>query len=286
MSDMYEHIKRQADMVRSINLKDVLKHTESIPDDKDKAKWHTSRGIISITDAKFMNWNQGVGGGGAIDLVMHLKGFDFKTAVLWLVEIFSVTDNHTNVEKLSSSKNRFKSPQRFESRLHQIKEYLYKRCIPSEQINALIKSGNLYADKRGNAVFLLLGKEKSVVGAELRGTGMHQWRGMAPGSRKNRGCFFVKNQNSKNIVLCESAIDAISYFVLNPDCIAVSTSGVNANPAWLQDVSNRGYDVYCGFDADKTGDYFAARMMKQYPTVKRERPAIKDWNEVLQMKLL
>ncbi len=283
---MYEHIKRQADMVRSINLKDVLKHTESSPDDKDKAKWHTSRGIISITDVKFMNWNQGVGGGGAIDLVMHLKGFDFKTAVLWLVEIFSITDNYTNAEKLSSPKNRFKSPQRSENRLHQIKEYLYKRCIPPKQIHALIKSGNLYADKRGNAVFLLLGKEKRVVGAELRGTGTQKWRGMAPGSRKNRGCFFVKKLNSKNIVLCESAIDAISYFVLNPDCITVSTSGVNANPAWLQDIINKGYNVYCGFDADETGDYFAARMIRQYPLVKRIRPAFKDWNEVLQVKVL
>jgi hypothetical protein len=28
-----------------------------------------------------MNWNRNVGGGGAIDLAMHLNGMDFKTAV-------------------------------------------------------------------------------------------------------------------------------------------------------------------------------------------------------------
>ncbi len=33
------------------------------------------------------------------------------------------------------------------------------------------------------------GKEKSVVGADLRGTTTKQWRGMAIGSRKDLGCF-------------------------------------------------------------------------------------------------
>ncbi len=273
-------------MVRSISLEEVLKHTESTRDNKDKAKWHTSRGIISVTGAKFMNWKLGVGGGGAIDLVMHLKGYDFKTAVSWLAGNFSCTGNHAHIAKRSFSKRKFKPPQRADTRLYQIKSYLHKkRSIPSDQINALIKSGNLYADNRGNAVFLLLGKKKRVIGAELRGTGRQQWRGMAPGSRKNQGCFFVKKQNSINIVLCESAIDAVSYFVLHSDCITVSTSGVNADPAWLRDVIDKGYRVYCGFDADETGDYFAARMRKRYPSVKRIRPAFKDWNEVLQMKL-
>ena len=31
-----------------------------------------------------MNWHRGQGGGGAIDLVMHLAGVDFRTAVAWL----------------------------------------------------------------------------------------------------------------------------------------------------------------------------------------------------------
>jgi hypothetical protein len=32
--------------------------------------------------------------------------------------------------------------------------------VPLELINLLLKSGKLYADKRANVVFLLLGKEK------------------------------------------------------------------------------------------------------------------------------
>ena len=286
MSDGYEYIKHQADMARGINLEAVLKCIGCTRDDKDKAKWQTSRGVISVTGPKFMNWKLGVGGGGAIDLVIHLKGDDFKTAVSWLAGNFSFTGNHTHVAKRFLSKHSFEPPQRADDRLYQIKNYLYKkRCIPYEPINTLIKSGNLYADNRGNAVFLLLGKEKRIVGAELRGTGRKQWRGMAPGSKKNQGGFFVRKRNSINMVLCESAIDAISYFVLYPDCVTVSTSGVNGDPLCLRNVINKGYRVYCGFDADETGDYFAARMMKRYPSVKRIRPEFKDWTEVLQMKL-
>jgi hypothetical protein len=33
-----------------------------------------------------MDWSLGVGGGGALDLVMQLQGLDFKGAVDWLMQ--------------------------------------------------------------------------------------------------------------------------------------------------------------------------------------------------------
>ena len=77
-------------------------------------------------------------------------------------------------------------------------------------LSHFLNSSKLYADNRGNAVFLLPGKEKKVVGAELRGTNDLRWHGMAPGSRKDLGCFYVKTPNTNKIVICKSAIDAIS----------------------------------------------------------------------------
>ena len=161
----------------------------------------------------------------------------------------------------------------------------YQRCIPIGLINALIGSSKLYADDRGNAVFLLLGKEKKVVGAELRGTTPFHWHGMAPGSRKDLGAFYVKSPNPKKVVICESAIDAISYFALSPDCIAFSTSGANSNPSWLLQFINKGFEIYCGFDSDGTGDRLANKMIKLYPPVKRLRPDKHDWNDVLKANL-
>jgi len=50
---------------------------EATPDPYDPARWRTDRGVLSLTGPKFFNWNLGVGGGGAIDLVMHVRQVGF-----------------------------------------------------------------------------------------------------------------------------------------------------------------------------------------------------------------
>lgn len=131
-------------------------------------------------------------------------------------------------------------------------------------------------------MFLLVaGKPNRPVGAELRGTGPRVWRGMAPGSRKDLGYFWVGQPDSHDIVLCESAIDAISCLQLRPETICISTSGVRANPPWLNALITRGYQIHCGFDADAPGDTAADRLMAFHPTVRRLRPTAHDWNDAL-----
>ena len=162
---------------------------------------------------------------------------------------------------------------------------IHQRCLPKATVNYLIRRGILYADDKGNAVFLLLGKEKRVVGAEIRGTNdnLRKWRGMAPGSKKNLGCFYIRTRGANKVVLCESAIDAISYFVLHSNCMAMSTAGVNSVPPWLENLIEKGFEIFCAFDSDATGELMANKMIKLYPLVKRLRPEKHDWNEVLQL---
>jgi 5S rRNA maturation endonuclease (ribonuclease M5) len=286
LSDTYEDIKNKANMVRHIDLNEVLIRTGAIKDNIDKAKWRTCQGVISVTGQKFINWSDGgVGGGGAIDLIIHLKQFDFKTAVSWLFDNFSSSGNHISNNIKPAIQPALRLPKRDEKKLARITHYLkYDRYLPLDLINLLAKSGKLYADKRANAVFLLLGKEKTVVGAELRGTTTKRWRGMATGSRKDLGCFYIKRSHTNKMVLCESAIDALSCFALNRDFITLSTSGANPNPAWLTTFINKGFEIYCGFDADETGDSLADKMMRRYPSIKRLRPSKHDWNEILQSK--
>jgi len=286
MPDTFEEIRDEANFVRDIELVAVLERTGSSQDGFDKAKWHTPQGVISVTYQKFMNWTQGVGGGGAIDLVVHLTGCDFKTAVFWLANNFPYYASYKHLKRtIPISNQAFSLPGRDDSRVRQVRNYLRDdRCIPARLIDFLVRSGKLYADKRANAVFLLLGKEKRVVGAELRGTTHSKWHGMAPGSKKDLGCFYVKSSNTKKAVLCESAIDAISYFALEQNCIALSTAGANTNPAWLSILIEKGFDIYCGFDSDDTGDSLANSMIRLHPTVKRIRPTKHDWNEDLRSK--
>jgi len=284
MFNSFEEIRKKADSVRNIDLSTLLQHHGCTKDPRDKTKWHTARGVISVNGQKFMNWTLGNGGGGAIDFIIHLRGVGFKDAVFWLCNNFSSTFVQQSSAKQSHSpKQILKLPQKDDRKLPQVIHYLTaQRCIPKELIDNLIESGKLYADVRSNAVFLLLGEKKKIVGAELRGTRGTQWRGMAPGSQKNQGCFYLVGISTRKVVLCESAIDAVSYFVLYPEHTAISTSGATANPAWLQNVITNGCKIYCGFDSDRTGDILADKMSKLHPSIQRLRPPRHDWNEVLQ----
>ena len=84
-------LRDRANQVRGIPLESVLRLSGAQPDRYDQRKWHTAQGVISVTGAKFMNWNCGRGGGGAIDLVIHLHHLGFAQAVQWLGQSFPDT---------------------------------------------------------------------------------------------------------------------------------------------------------------------------------------------------
>lgn len=278
----FDDLRRQAEVVREVSLETVLLFRGAVRDRHDRSKWHTEQGPLSISGPKFMNWHRGTGGGGAIDLVMHLADVDFRAAVAWLN--IAVGRAAVGGPALSSKEtDKLRLPVANGRKLSRVRHYLTRqRCLPASVLEPLVESGKLYADDRGNAVFLLVaGKANRPVGAELRGTGARVWRGMAPGSRKDLGYFWIGAKGAQKIVLCESAIDSISCFKIHQDRICISTSGVRANPCWLSGLLARGYEVYCGFDADSSGDAMAREMIALYPTIKRLRPQVHDWNDVL-----
>jgi hypothetical protein len=272
--------KELARHLRAIPLEKVLPLCGAQPDRHDQCKWHTSVGVLSVTGAKFMNWNHDAGGGGAIDLVMHLNHLDFKASVDWLARHFPGVLSAPPVPPATPGQSRLPLPA--PGQLGRVKEYLvHQRAIPPTLLDPLIQSGTLYADTRANAVFLLLGKENLPVGAELRGTTDRHWRGLAPGSQKDRGCFSIPTVALPAVILCESAIDAISCFALHPRHRCLSTAGARPNPLWLAPLLDQGCQVFCGFDADPTGDAMANAMIAWHPTVHRLRPSHHDWNDVL-----
>jgi len=269
------------DQLRRVPLPAVLRETGAQRDRYDKARWHTPKGAISITGMKFMNWHQSRGGGGAIDLAMHLNDLDFKAAVAWLRRHFLIPPDSAP----PPARRRFTLPPPDRSRLSAVTHYLiHDRAITPSMTDSLIASGKLYADRRGNAVFPLLGKENTAVGAELRGTGPQHWRGMAPGSQKDLGYFSVDAPDATRVILCESAIDAISCLLLHPSSFCVSTSGARPNPRWLPALLSQGLAVYCGFDADATGDTMAEQMIAWHPSFRRLRPSHQDWNDILKLR--
>lgn len=282
--------RSEADRLRALPLCPVLLALGAEPDRHDKHKWHTSAGVLSVSGAKFINWHRGLGGGGAIDLVMHVQNLRFRDALDWLEHQFAaLTPAGSSASLLHSTgpvaQKAWQLPSSHPANLPRLRRYLtgQRRIVPAT-IEGLLARGVLYADVRANAVFVLLGKENTPVGAELRATTERQWRGMAPGSRKDLGFFSASADpilHTTPIVLCESAIDAISCSLLHPHHHCLSTSGARPNPPWLTTAFALSSRIYCGFDADDAGDRMAAEMMTLHPAVQRLRPALHDWNDLL-----
>ncbi|MBP6807524.1 MAG: DUF3991 and TOPRIM domain-containing protein [Verrucomicrobia bacterium] len=272
--------------MRTVPLAAVLERMGAVPDRADPHKWYTAHGALSVTGAKFINWHLDHGGGGAIDLVMHLQGLGFGQALEWLEAHFA---SSPIPPPSTPPRPPLRLPLPVPEHLPQVRRYLLdQRRLPAALLDPLIQAGTLYADARPNAVFLLRDSHGQPVGAELRGIGPLPWRGMAPGSRKDLGAFAIPacrqarpDPPLKACVLCESAIDALSCHALLPSAHCLSTAGARPNPAWLQDLLAQGQPLFCGFDADDTGEAMAQAMIALHPSIRRLRPTRKDWNQVL-----
>lgn len=275
--------RQRAQGLRAVPLDVVLRSAGAQPDPLDPRKWHTARGVLSVTGVRFMNWNLGAGGGGAIDLVMHLYHLSFGQALEWLE--LHIAPGCAPFREPPPPRPTWTLPPPVLPNRSQVKAYLTReRRLPPALLQGLFQSKSLYADARANAVFLLRGRHRQPVGAELRGTAhASAWRGMAPGSRKDLGFFAIPDdvEDDRPVVLCESAIDAISCHALYPRHRCVSTSGARPDPAWLGELLARGQPLYCGFDLDPTGEAMAAALSARHPAVRRLRPTRKDWNDVL-----
>ena len=305
MTSKDDDFRRQADHLRRLPLDRVLTAWGARRDPGDRSRWHTERGAISVTGSQFFNWHAQHGSGGAIDLVMHLSGHSAGQAIQWLAHEFAagLPERATRVGTTSDSRTprrELRLPARSLAQLARVHRYLtQQRGLSAALLAPLIDAGRLYADARGNAVFLMVqGKRQTAIGAELRGTAPQAWRGLAPGSRRDAGYFWIGNPNSKTIVVCESAIDAISccqFHACRPqfydkaqrddlscaERICISTAGARSFAPWLEPLVDRGYTLYCGFDTDEPGEAAAARMMQHYTQIQRLRPPAHDWNDAL-----
>jgi hypothetical protein len=278
-------IRERADRLRGAPLEEVLRAFGATPDPHDRARWHTPKGPLSLTPPKFMNWHLGRGGGGAIDLVMHLGDLPFLPALTWLARRFPHLESDRGPPPPSSPPAfppLLQLPPPDGSKLARVLRYLQaERRLPAEPLDLLLEEATLYADARANAVFLLRAEDGRPVGAEIRGTTSRPFKGLAPGSRKDLGCFRTPERRASKVVICESAIDALSASTLHPGSLGLSTAGARADPPWLAPLLQGGRPVFCGFDADPAGDRAAKAMIEVHPEVQRLRPPLKDWNEVL-----
>ncbi len=289
-----------ADAVRDADLAVVAAQLGLQQDRHDKRKWKDAAHSISINDGKFMDWLAEKGGGGAIDLVMHVRQVDFKAAVAWLSgQPLPVMEQ----PRSPAPPRPLILPQRDATQWATVQHYLVEtRGLPAAMIDGLHAKGLIYADDRGNAVFLRYADTSNgqfwtrgePTGANLRGTHPRQpFHQLASGSARENGWFWLGAGKGevRRVVLTESAIDAMSLATLERGklpqqsgrLIYLSTDGAGAIPvAALQAVIQQGGQVVAAFDADKAGEKMAWRVAQAVPGVQRMIPAYgKDWNERL-----
>ncbi len=147
---------REFGRLRAVPLAEVMARLGARPDPRDKARWMTPRGPVSVNGMRFYNWQEHSGGGGAIDLVMHLQNVDFKGAIVWLRGAFALPGGPAGARP--EPRRRFVPPARDDGNLVRVARYLEEtRAIPPEVLEPLWEANVVYADARANAVFLHLG---------------------------------------------------------------------------------------------------------------------------------
>jgi 5S rRNA maturation endonuclease (ribonuclease M5) len=266
---------------------------------KDPHKWRNEDHILNLTGSKFYDWTQMKGGGGAIDLVMHIQGGKFSEAMAWLQDRFG--DRAATEIGMQAVRERvdererqpFVLPQPDETKWQGVRDYLARtRRLPSGIVDDLHQQGLVYADGRQNAVFVRRSLDGEVMGAALRGTvgEGNSFKGLAACSRRSEGWFYTvsggeEGQAIERVVLVEGAIDALSFQTLDRSqerTMILATDGMGALPmAWLRQVER----VEMAFDRDAAGEAMAKRVQQEIPQAIRVEPERKDWNEDLQEKI-
>ncbi len=299
MSCLFEQITH----LRGMPLSQVAAACGYRRDPGDQNRWKRPGSVLSITGTQFYDHLGGKGGGGAIDLVMHARGCGFGDALVWLKKLSSgeqkpcpsvVTTNgsklpHDNEVKTDHRDTPAPVPQLVARHWPRVRGYLgVERRLGPELLDQCYQQQLLGADARGNAVFMTRDAKGTPVGAEVHGTiPGRPFRGMSLGSRKAHGGFWLRGQETGPTLLVESAIDALSVFVLK-ECshfqYIISTAGVATTlPPWISDLVPP-ESIWCGYDADLAGDQAARLLLKSHPEIRRLRPrGAKDWNACLQI---
>ncbi|BDA72483.1 plasmid recombination enzyme [Calothrix sp. PCC 7716] len=288
----------QANLLRDLPLEEVAYHLGLHLN--NKGNWEGYGHTIKINGAKFYDYSGAqYGGGGAIDLAMHLLQCNFRQAVAWLHDIFGESEmlravtHHARMtaQEISIEEApQFVPPLPDNSRWDAVKDYLVAtRKLPTNLIDNLHTAGLIYSDPKQNAVFVMRSWDGEVTGAFLRGTYGYNntFYGLAKNSKRNKGWFHFTagGQGEEKItraVLALSPIEALSVAVLDQE-LSEKTIYIAVDSPRCMPVEFLSYfkNVVAAYDNDTTGEEIAGAVKKILPQTTRLKPSCSDWNQQL-----
>ena len=276
-----------ADVARALGLEPTPK--------KGKNMW--GPGPISIDGQRFYDFGERKGGGGAIDLVMHLRQSSFADARAWLRDVMGseaatratvakrVTEAKADV--VEAKKEPFRLPYRDTDgvALQRVRKWLVRRGLDPQTFELAIADGRIYPTELSghtNAVFCARKGSRS---AEISGIGNESYKRLAARSEPTSAPVFELRVGSGDaLVLAESAVKALAYAQLHPNGPAsiVSVAGARPRLQWLDEMHRQGRKIHIAYDNDMAGDEAAEQLLARYPGATRVKPAgVKDWDDLL-----
>ena len=269
------------DDLRQLELSAVCQLLGLMPDAADRKQFKAEGFRICVNGFKWFDHDAGKGGGGAIDLTMHIMRLSFTGACAYLAGVSHDLPAATHTTTITTRPCTTKPPTPNSNNSPVVLAYLTnKRGLNIGLVQWCLLNGLVYADSRRNCVF-----RYGSTGAELRGTGAVQWRSVY-GTIEHG--FILPARDAVGVAVLESSIDALSYRPLHRDIIAVSIAG-NGNHKVIDQVvgiaKTKSLPLISAFDND-SGGAVADNLLNHYAamagvSVKQDRPLKKDWNEVL-----
>ncbi|GAX38829.1 MobV family relaxase [Nodularia sp. NIES-3585] len=300
-------LRQQTEQLRDLPLEDVAWQLGLNRDHNQPTKWRGQVNNINIYGSKFYDFHPSEqrGGGGAIDLVMHVKQCDYRQAIAWLYDSFGERGLRRAViaqaQKIATEfaqlepRPQFVPPPADERQWHKVENYLTqnRELLPSF-LQAVHEQGLIYADEQQNAVFLMRNLDGETTGAFVRGTQGEDntFKGYVKGSKRTKGWFHLKlggepNGEIAKVVLCKSPIEALSFATLEIEVqqgipktrtMYMAVDSPKSLPVqFLQTVPA----VEVAYDDDDLGNETARMIMEQLDHATRVKPKGKDWNDTL-----
>ncbi|MBD2249664.1 DUF3991 domain-containing protein, partial [Nostoc sp. FACHB-888] len=306
LEEIVRELELKTQQLRDLALEDVA---WELGLHNSQGKWKGHGHIINIDGPKFYDFApaEQKGGGGAIDLVMHVNQCNLRQAVVWLHERFgeagaeraAIAKAKTVAAEIIQLEPRtpFQLPVEEKSKWSSVSNYLtQKRGIPSNFVELLHKRGLVYADDQQNAVFVMrnLGEEPQALGAFLRGTRgeNNTFKGYEKGTVRREGWFHFRlggqpTDPVEKVVLLKSPIDAVSFAMLEyqqrgdvpPNrTLYMAVDNPKSLPVeQLQHIPN----LRVAFDSDDFGNAAARATKELLPQSKRLKCKADDWNQQL-----
>ncbi|MDQ6961328.1 MAG: MobV family relaxase [Mariprofundaceae bacterium] len=275
--------KATVSALRDMPLIEICQNFGYIQNEKDPAKWKTPVGTISITDKKFFDHSAGVGGGGAIDLLMHTEGVDFKQSVEMIASGISAYYAASAVSQRACQQvgasiqkpNKIQKPNSDPSLIPKLEEWLTStRKIPMSMAQNWIDSGKVYASKFHDSWQAIFVHGKNAFNRVNPNT---DFKGWVYGSTVDDVMFTSEPCRTKPTAIVEGHLDGMALEALRPDLNVAIAGSSGSVPKFAEELKKNGHSVLLAVDNDPAGRAIIEKL-PQYEAIK---PISKDWNQDL-----